>query len=1518
MSSLRALFAILTTILTCVALSGCTSASNPTMTTPSTPPPATPIPTEAAASITVLRDLEYTHYTINGEEHTLRLDLYRPGTGDDRPLPLLIYIHGGGWMEGSKQDCPAEPFVQHGYAVACVDYRLARATPAGCPEELIFPAQIRDLRAAVRWLRQHAAEYDLDPDRFGAFGDSSGGHLAALLGVSHGVPDPGDAASQDVSDAVQAVADWFGPVDVTQGPVAFEDDPCVTDWDTLVQTYGGEETPYFYWTAAWGTFLGGSLTDPAVLKRATWASPLTYIDADDPPFLVIHGEADDMVPLEQSERLAAALQEATVDVTFIRLPGVGHGFGSPDGELLDEFLEPTLAFFDRHLLSRSGRPSSGKGGPLTHDETWSGEILVTETVIVPENVTLTIEPGTVVEFKHYRGYKEGKAGLLVHGGTVKAVGTPEGQIWFTSDAPDPINGDWAGITLVETDDSRFDYTIVEYAEIGIEQFASQADVSHSIIRWNNSEGLYAELSSATFEGNTIYGNAYHAIALENYNEDIRIIGNLILGPGHQTIHLEASQALIEGNYFKDFDVSWAAPEKVISLMFDSQATVRGNKFEVHGGGEAFAVEPGSMLVAEDNDFGDGHIAPPQFDYQDVKKTELGYLPGSPADRYLYVFDAEDETRRIVARHGKGLGLGWGVAYADGAIWRFTAGDTFVRIDPATGEVDYAHEYANPTHIAARGLTYDGETFWAQDHIRGQIVQFRLGSGGGYPDVGSGNPLEIVATFDYPEEIKGGSAGITTDGEYLYVPSETRPDTLLKLDKQGQVVGEVHFAGHSGPAVTWDGAHFWTAGGNTIQKWTADGRFVGMIYAPAVETWDLAWGDGYLWTINRTCEEWNDAKIFQVEVLNLLAEPEVGEPVAPVEPEEPPPPEEMADVSGPQSFAVTLDAAQTGEPISKYLYGAFIEHQGRCIYGGIWAEMLEDRKFYYPVDYYFPWGEEKGKSPWRANTFDTVVVMDTVNPYVGDHVPRVDLEGDKPRGVVQDGLGLVAGKEYTGYAILAASGVVSAEVRLVWGPGPDGRQTVSLGPVPETYTRLPFRFTAGADSDDGRLEIVGRGTGRLYIGPASLMPADNIEGMRADTIALLREIGFTVYRWPGGIFVNDYDWRQAVGERDKRPPRLNHAYWSEMVESNDFGLDEFMALCRLVDAEPYVVVSATGSDDARMAAEEVAYLNGPAGEGPGALRAANGHPEPYHVRFWGVGNEMWGFMPPDAYIERHNEIAEAMRAVDPDIQLILIAVGGVEFEGLPGEENWAQSMLTHSADYMDLISEHIYGGSSPNLVEHAQSIAWGIREFVDAHRRYRRQLDTLQDKDIRLALDEWNYFWGDRYEIYGEAAPRYYFRDALGVAVGLHEMFRNSDLVFMANTHPVNVHGQVKTTRTEAATEATGLVWALYRHHFGTLPLTVAGDVTPLDVAAAWNAERTALTVAVVNPTAYTHTLTLRLQNARLSGAGRVWVIAHSDPLAYNEPGRQRRIVIEERQLPNISDALTIPPLSIALYELPAN
>ena len=312
-------------------------------------PPAgvTPVPT-VLGSVQVVRDLQFASYELDGQEHGLLLDLYLP-QGSPQPWPLLVYIHGGGWIEGSKEGCPGTTFAQRGYAVACIDYRLSRMQ--GCPEQLLFPAQIEDVKGAVRWLRSNAAQHGLDPEHFGALGDSSGGHLAALLGTSHGATELAGTENLGVSDEVQAVVDWFGPVDITQGPVIFEDDPCQTGLDYLNATYGGEATQYFYWTMAWGTFLGGSLADPAVLDQAVSATPVTYVDAEDPPFLIIHGESDGMVPISQSELLVQALTEADVEVTFVRLPGIGHGFAGPTQEVDLAFLEPTLEFFDTHLMA---------------------------------------------------------------------------------------------------------------------------------------------------------------------------------------------------------------------------------------------------------------------------------------------------------------------------------------------------------------------------------------------------------------------------------------------------------------------------------------------------------------------------------------------------------------------------------------------------------------------------------------------------------------------------------------------------------------------------------------------------------------------------------------------------------------------------------------------------------------------------------------------------------------------------------------------------------------------------------------------------------------------------------------------------------------------------------------------------------------------------------------------------------------------------------------------------------------
>lgn len=325
-------------------------------------PPAASATAPVAIGVNVIRDVPYAAYTLDGQEQSLLLDLYLP-EGGATPMPLLIFIHGGGWFEGSKDDCPAEALNQNGYAVACVDYRLA-VVEGGCRPELAFPAQIHDVKAAVRWLRQNAATYGLDPERFAAMGTSSGSHLAVLLGVSAGVGDLQGSANPGVSEAVQVVVDWYGPVDVTQPPpeLVFTDDPCQVDFAALNAKYGGEAVPFFYWTFAWSAFLGGSLADPAVLEQAHRATPLTYVDASDPPFLVIHGEHDDMFPIEQSELLVEALTQAGADVTFVRTPG-GHSYKQPDGEIDPLFLESTLQFLNRYLMALEVSPQTGAATP---------------------------------------------------------------------------------------------------------------------------------------------------------------------------------------------------------------------------------------------------------------------------------------------------------------------------------------------------------------------------------------------------------------------------------------------------------------------------------------------------------------------------------------------------------------------------------------------------------------------------------------------------------------------------------------------------------------------------------------------------------------------------------------------------------------------------------------------------------------------------------------------------------------------------------------------------------------------------------------------------------------------------------------------------------------------------------------------------------------------------------------------------------------------------------------------------
>jgi len=276
----------------------------------------------------VLRDLEYARVGAK----SLRLDLYLPRRESGARLPVVVWIHGGGWRSGNKSRTRAPEVLGDGYAVASINYRLSH--------EATFPAQIHDCKAAIRWLRAHADRYGLDPERIGAWGSSAGGHLAALLGTSGDVAElEGDVGGNlDQSSRVQAVCDFFGPADL------------------LAVLEPGAWASHGRPTSSVALLLGGPVAERVDLARL--ASPVTHVSADDPPFLIVHGDQDAVVPLDQSERLYRALTAAGVECTLHVVKGAGHGFRDPTVDAR------VRGFFDRHLRATDEEKGAARGRPL--------------------------------------------------------------------------------------------------------------------------------------------------------------------------------------------------------------------------------------------------------------------------------------------------------------------------------------------------------------------------------------------------------------------------------------------------------------------------------------------------------------------------------------------------------------------------------------------------------------------------------------------------------------------------------------------------------------------------------------------------------------------------------------------------------------------------------------------------------------------------------------------------------------------------------------------------------------------------------------------------------------------------------------------------------------------------------------------------------------------------------------------------------------------------------------------------
>lgn len=653
--------------------------------------------------------------------------------------------------------------------------------------------------------------------------------------------------------------------------------------------------------------------------------------------------------------------------------------------------------------------------------------------------------------------------------------------------------------------------------------------------------------------------------------------------------------------------------------------------------------------------------------------------------------------------------------------------------------------------------------------------------------------------------------------------------------------------------------------------------------------------------------------------------------------------------------VLLD--QEGAPIHPFVHGMFTELLGNMFENGIWAEMLSDRKFFYPVnnsETLEPRNSRRHQLRWRPIGPESSVTMDKANPYVGKQSPVVSLASGK-NGIRQGGLWLENGRGYVGRVVLKADGSAKVSVSLVWGSGPADRQTVVFDGLTKDYKKYHFNFTAGADVKDAALEIVGEGSGSFSIGVVSLMPADNVEGYRADILAILKNIGSPIYRWPGGNFLSGYEWRDGIGDPDQRPPRYDYAW--NTVESNDMGTDEYLTWCRLLGSEPYLVVN-TGFGDAYSAGQWVEYVNGAESTPMGRERAKNGHPAPYGVIYWGVGNEGYGewqlgHMSPAHYVLKHNYFGEEMLKKDPSIKLIASGASVPEQSSqyrnyrkpyqteLPvpflGDFDWTGQLLKGSLEYIDYMSEHIYPNSGAyfddatdswipcqfDFLESIRLAANRVKNSAESMDKYEEMIPGVKEKHIPYWIDEWA---GGR----GRG-----FQGTIGAAVTLHEMYRYSYYVMMAGITSV---GSLYTYDDNKATiSSTGLLFKLFIEHLGDLPLGLTGNspqkamrgtpfvdiplepsgspTYPLDIMATKDSKSGKVIVSVVNPTDEAQRFALKFEGGVPNPKSKVTVYALAPEQATDANTLDNpNVITVQTRTEKLNTNVTVPAHSVILYE----
>ena len=467
----------------------------------------------------------------------------------------------------------------------------------------------------------------------------------------------------------------------------------------------------------------------------------------------------------------------------------------------------------------------------------------------------------------------------------------------------------------------------------------------------------------------------------------------------------------------------------------------------------------------------------------------------------------------------------------------------------------------------------------------------------------------------------------------------------------------------------------------------------------------------------------------------------------------------------QTVTVKIDTTRVENHISPRMYAAFVEMMAEDVKRGLTAELLHDRSFEQASDYLGLPAHWKLEPDERNDNVGAIKFV----PSAGEAYPKMNAATGKPehslgvtlnpqditdvrRGFSQGRISIRAGEHYNGYAWIK---VPSAE-------GYSGSITAALeedNTDGESYARadLPplragdwqqYRFTLTPEKSDrfAKLTFLFGGKGKLYVDQVSLEPSSAKDQVREDSEAMIAKLNPSFIRWPGGNVAQDYHWQWGIGPRDLRPVWVN-ASWSNAPEPNDLGTDEYLALCSRLHTEPSITVNVNGAGaTAEEAAAWVEYTNGPATSKYGKMRAANGHPAPYAVKQWELGNEVFGnwvrgHADAETYARAAVRYAQAMRAVDPTIKLV--AVG----QGLgKNRDTWNSAVLKIAGPVIDFLAVHDYTSQSSNAgsKDPRAKMIGRAGEFEAGYRHTGELIAKLAPgHDIRQIVNEWNLFYDAR-------------------------------------------------------------------------------------------------------------------------------------------------------------------------------